>query len=95
VGVSAAPFLNGVSDSIYDENYIMVWELFNRVGVRNGDFKMIKVPEKFGTGDWELFNLASDPGETTDIRDQHPDQLQKMIKAWDDYVVENGVVLGE
>ncbi len=95
VGSSAAPFLNGTSDTIHDEDYIMVWELFNMIGVRNGDFKMIKVPKQFGTGDWELFNLASDPGETTNIRDQHPEQLQKMIKAWDDYVVENGVVLGE
>lgn len=92
VGSSAAPFLNGSSDTIHNEDYIMVWELRNRIGVRNGDFKMIKLPKQYGTGDWELFNLVNDPGETTNIRDQHPEQLQKMIKAWDDYVIENGVV---
>ena len=95
VGKSAASFINGTSNTIHDEKYTMVWELFNRIGIRNGDWKMTKIPEPIGTGKWELFDLKNDPGETKDIKANHQEQFQKMIKVWDDYVVENGVVLGE
>lgn len=56
---------------------------------------MIKTQKPYGTGDWELFDLKNDPGEVTDIKENYPEQLQKMITAWDDYVVENGVIMAE
>lgn len=92
-GTSAVSFINGTSDTIHGEEYTMSWELFDRMAVRNGDWKLLKLPTPFGTGEWELFNLAQDPGETTDLRLQHPEQLSKMIKIWDEYVNKNNVVL--
>ncbi|MBT5072110.1 MAG: arylsulfatase [Kordiimonadaceae bacterium] len=95
IGTSAAPFMNGTSTTIHGVDDTVIWELHNQIGLRSGDWKMLKIQKPNGTGDWELFNLADDPGETNDIQSAHPEQLQKMIKAWDDYVIENGVVLGE
>lgn len=47
----------------------------------------IQGPEK-----WQLYNLARDPGEIHDLADQDPDRLQRMIKMWDQYVLETGVI---
>jgi len=45
-----------------------------------------------GKGDWELFNLKKDPGETTDLAKKEPEKLQELKDAWDRYVADTGVV---
>jgi arylsulfatase A len=50
--------------------------------VRNGDWKLIHYYEDDTV---EVFNLAADPGETTDISAQHPDRVQQLrtrLNAW-------------
>jgi arylsulfatase A len=44
--------------------------------VRSGDFKLLKQDNQLG-----LFNLALDPSEASDIKDQHPETVEKLIKA--------------
>ena len=54
--------------------------------MRSGDWKLI---EHFGDGRLELFNLADDPGETNDIAEGHPAQIQVLhaqLSAWRDDV---------
>ena len=46
-----------------------------------------------GKGDWELFDLATDPAERKDLAAEHPDKVKAMVALWDDYVRENNVVL--
>jgi hypothetical protein len=36
--------------------------------------------------------LRVDPGEVQDLAEQEPERLQRMIKMWDQYVLETGVV---
>ncbi|RBR26155.1 uncharacterized protein FIESC28_01046 [Fusarium coffeatum] len=76
------------------------WELFARGALRKGDWKIVHIARKeggAGDGDegWELFNIAQDPGETTDLADSNPEKLQELKTHWDEYVVECGVVWGE
>ena len=42
-----------------------------RGAIRKGDWKLIKIA--LLPGKTELFNLATDPGEKTNVADQHPD----------------------
>jgi len=43
----------------------------------DGDFKLLGL--NVGTaGKWTLYNLKSDPGETTDVAAQHPDRFRRM-----------------
>jgi len=42
-----------------------------RGAVRKGDWKLIKIA--LLPGKTELFDLGKDPGETTNVADQHPD----------------------
>ena len=48
-----------------------------------------------GSGDWQLYNLAEDPGEQVDLSTQHPDIRTRLIAAWERYADEVGVILPE
>lgn len=41
-------------------------EIFGNRALRQGDWKLRWQYKPFGKGDWELFNLASDPAERVD-----------------------------
>jgi arylsulfatase A-like enzyme len=45
----------------------------------DGDFKLLSAGRR-NDGDWELYNLKSDPGETRDLSKEHPERLA-MMKA--------------
>ena len=45
-----------------------------------------------GNGDWELFNLKSDPGETKDLAKDQPEKLNEMLEAWNSWMEDTNVV---
>ena len=53
-----------------------------------------RVAQPVGKGRWELFDLSKDPGENRDLADELPDRLHEMLKEWDQYVVQKGIVWG-
>ncbi len=63
------PVLAESKPSLHDDILINV-EAF-RGAIRKGDWKLIKIA--LLPGKTELFNLATDPGEKTNVADQHPD----------------------
>ncbi|KAF2764350.1 alkaline phosphatase-like protein [Teratosphaeria nubilosa] len=91
-GRSMVPFLTGSSHSIHPADHITGWETCGRAAVRCGDYKIVFIPKPKGPEKWQLYNLAKDPGEVHDLADQDPERLQRMIKMWDQYVLETGVV---
>jgi len=60
--------------------------------VRCGDWKILFIPGPKGPEKWQLYNLKSDPGEIHDLAEQQPQRLARMVKMWDQYVLETGVV---
>lgn len=48
------------------------------MAVRWGDWKGLLRKVKKGNNQMELFNLADDPRETTDVAAQHPDIVNRM-----------------
>ena len=93
IGTSIMPYLRGEINKIHDEEEAVVWELHGRIAVRKGDWKLIKLPANFGTGDWELFNVRNDPGETMELSNDMPDKLQELKQEWQQYLENNGVIL--
>lgn len=91
LGNSARPLLEGTSETIGDDEF--GWEHFGSRSYRSGDWKLIFAPEPMGgTGEYALYNLADDPGETTDLAADHPDVVEEMSRKWDQYAQDNGVV---
>jgi len=93
LGKSWVPVLEGKAESPRTADDVLAWEVFGNRAVRRGDWKLRWEYKSFGKGDWELFNLATDPGERKDLAAEHPDKLREMVALWDEYVRTNHVVL--
>ena len=76
-------FLMHYPHGVHRSNYFTTW--------RDGDWKVIyhALPDKpttggklqFTGGNYELFNLASDPFESTNLAQEHPEDLERMMKG--------------
>ena len=93
-GKSWLGLLNSSNAQVRNDDEGLGWELFNKMGYRRGNWKAVKLVEPQGSGDWELFNLATDPGEVKNLSKEFPEVLGSLISAWEQYAVDNGVVVG-
>jgi arylsulfatase len=94
-GKSWAGMLSGTTKSPRTSDDWLGWELFNNRAIRQGDWKISWLYEPFGTEDWQLFNLAEDPGEQHDLSDKFPEKKKALVALWDEYVKTNGVIIGD
>jgi arylsulfatase A-like enzyme len=94
-GKSWVGMLNGSTLSPRDADDWLGWELFGNRAIRQGDWKISWLYQPLGTEEWQLFNLAEDPGEQYDLSDKFPKKRKELIALWDEYVKTNGVIIGE
>lgn len=93
-GKSLLPLLAGSVDSVRTGNDWIGEELFGNRAIRQGDWKLCFILKAGGgSGDWELFNIKTDPGETHDLSKQEPAKRQELLALWDQYMQQNGVIL--
>lgn len=91
-GKSFYPWATGQADRIHEKDFIQGWETCGRAALRYGDWKIVYIPKPKGPERWQLYNLARDPGEVDDLAEQEPERLQQLLKLWDQYVLETGVI---
>lgn len=91
-GLSWIPFLNKESEKIYDDTIVTGWELFGQRAIRQGPYKGVYIPPPYGTGKWLLYNIESDPGETTDLSEDLPEILEEIVDQWTVYKAETGLI---
>jgi arylsulfatase len=64
----------------------MIWdfgEYGGIVAIRDGDFKAIRRDvNREKPGDWELYNIATDPGEQHDLANENPHRVQQLEKLY-------------
>lgn len=95
-GKSLVPVLSDKAESIRTDKDWLGWELFGNRAIRQGDWKLLYLlPGAGGTGDWQLYNLRDDPAEMHDLSAKHPEKRSALLKLWDKYVKENGVVVSD
>ena len=93
-GKSLVPLLAGSAASIRGESDWVGWELFGNRAVRQGDWKILNLLRVAGgSGDWQLYNLNDDPGETVDLAKQNPEKVKELVVRWNQYAKQNGLVL--
>ena len=90
-GRSLMPMLTGQADEVYGEEDSIAFEVSGTAALYRGNWKIAKTPEPFGDGEWHLYDIASDPGETTDVAAQHPVVFQEMLNEYQSYANEVGV----
>jgi arylsulfatase len=90
IGKSLLPILKG-DQTIVRVDEGVGYELFEMKAYIRDDWKLLRLPEPFGTGSWQLYNLDLDPGEIHDVSEDHPEVKAAMIKAWGHYAEANEV----
>ena len=70
------------------------WELFGCRAVRQGPWKAVFMYPPKGSGEWELYNLNTDPGETCDLATVEPDRLKQLMLQYEAYEQDAGVFDG-
>lgn len=91
-GKSFYPWATGKADRIHEKDFIQGWETCGRAALRYGDWKIVYIPKPKGPERWQLYNLATDPGEVEDLAEKEPERLKQLLKLWDRYVIETGVI---
>jgi len=91
IGKSILPLLKGESATVHTDEG-MGWELFERKAYIKGKWKILRLAKPFSTGDWQLFNIERDPGESHDLSQQFPAKRDSLINDYMQYAKENEVV---
>ena len=90
-GVDLTPYFTNKNNASPHET--MYWRFGQQWAVRHGDWKL--VVSKGGSGKPELYNIAKDIGESTDLAPTHADkvaELQKIYNSWNAEQAEPTVV---
>jgi len=90
-GRSLLPLLQGTSKQAYGDDESFAFEVSGAAALYRGQWKLTKTPEPYGDGDWHLYDLSVDAGETQDVATQHPDLFQDMLGEYEAYADEVGV----
>jgi arylsulfatase len=91
-GRSIIGVLSGDEEDIYSPDEPVGAEMAGGKWLRRGDYKAVMVPPPFGPGEWQLFNLSIDPGETDDLSEKYPEKLEDLKTTWKQYADDVGVV---
>lgn len=89
-GVDLLPFLDGSKAG--DPHGSLCWQNFfgdedktGQAAIRSGKWKVHQnAPVTTGPkpGQWRLYDLGADPGETRDLAAEHPDVVLRLVEQW-------------
>ena len=89
VGKDLMPLITGKVDRVYEESDSVGYELAGHAALFQGDYKLLFTRGPLGDGQWHLYDIVRDPGETNDLAEAQPARLQTMLSAYQRYVREN------
>lgn len=92
IGRSLVPLVEGRADRVHGTNEAIGYELGGNAALFQAEYKIVLNRGPLGDGDWHLYDIAKDPGETTDLAAALPHQLQQMLSNYHDYASRNGVL---
>jgi arylsulfatase/uncharacterized sulfatase len=81
-GRSLLPVLRGVADRVRMPTDPIGYELAGNAALFAGDLKLVRNQPPVGNGEWQLFNIARDPGETRDLRAVQPEEFARLLDAY-------------
>ena len=91
-GRSAVDYLRGDTDTVHGDAPLG-WEAYGSRALLKGDWKAVRTYPPEGSGQWQLFDLASDPTEINDVAAEFPEVIEELADDWETYARENGVVV--
>jgi arylsulfatase len=95
LGESLVPFLEGEAGQVHDDNYVTALYHRGQAFIRRGRWKLVNLEPPFQESQLELFDVVSDPGETTNLAEAEPEILAEMRQLWRQTRRELGIILPE
>ena len=91
-GHSLLPILQGKATRVRGPDEVLGYELSGNRAVFKGDYKLLSNLAPVGDGQWHLYNIATDPGETRDLKDEMPELFQSLQNDYAKWAKANGVL---
>lgn len=92
IGRSLLPLVKGEVQTIYGPDDAVGYELGGNAALFRGDYKLVKITGKIADGQWHLYNIAKDPGETQDLSATIPALHAEMLAQYAQYAQDNHVL---
>lgn len=91
-GSSLLPVMLGQAQRAHPVDEAIGYELSGNQALFKGDLKLIRNIPPVGDGQWHLYDIAKDPGETQDLQAQLPDAFKTMQAEYATWAQRNGVL---
>ena len=89
------PLIGGNVEELYSPEEMIGGEMNGDKWMRQGSFKAVLVSKPYGDGNWHLYDVENDPGETKDLAAKMPEKLDTLKSAWAEYSVDVGIIAAE
>ena len=91
-GRSLLPLLQGSATAVRGSDQPLGYELSGNAALFKGSLKLVRNMPPLGDGQWHLYDLSADPGETLDLKDRLPQDFQSMQADYASYEKANQVL---
>ena len=91
-GRSMRPVLDGNAERVHAADAPVGMEVAGNSALFKGDLKLVRNRPLWGDGVWRLYDVARDPGETDDLSAARPDVAAELLRDYENYVREMGVL---
>jgi arylsulfatase A-like enzyme len=75
------PYLTGARTDRPHE--LLFWRMNQRTAVRVDDWKLLRNPGRGSGKEWQLYDLSRDLEEAHDLAADEPQELQRLVKIWE------------
>jgi arylsulfatase/uncharacterized sulfatase len=91
-GRSVLSMLSGASETTYADDESFAIEVSGNAALYRGKWKITRNTPPLGDGQWRLYDLSVDPGETTDLSGENPQIFEGMLAEYRVYAEKVGVL---
>lgn len=91
-GRTLLPVLRGQAERVYPPDQAVGYELSGNQALFKGDLKLLRNIPPVGDGQWRLFDIVRDPGETHDLARERAAEFEAMRQDYEAYARHNGVL---
>ncbi len=92
IGRSLLPVLADPASRVRSDNEPIGYELAGNKALFKGDLKLVLNNAPIGDGQWHLYDLRTDPGETLDLQQQRPLEFAAMKADYTAWATAQGVL---
>lgn len=91
-GRSLGPVLRGEAPRAHPDDATVGVEVSGNAALFKGDLKLVRNLPPWGDGEWHLYDIALDPGETNDLSASQPERKAELLRDYQTYERDFGVL---